>query len=170
MNLERKHIGAALIITLIPIVCFPVLFPSLRLIFFAPFLIILYYNKSYTTCLWAALACGLVMDILSSTMRLGLYGIDYCLTTWLLYSQRRHFFADNLSTLPIMTFFFSVLSTLIQLFLTNIFEQGISISWNWAATDLIYMPAIDAFYAFIVFILPSVLFGRRQLRGKDYFI
>lgn len=169
MNLEQKRLLTTLICTVIPIACFPILFPSLRLIFFAPFIVVFYYKKSYEFCLWSSFLCGLAVDTLSSTMRLGLYAIDYCLTTALLYNQRRHFFADSITTLPIMVFFFSIISTLLQLLLIDIFEKGINVSWSWIATDLIYMPAIDALYAFVFFVLPSLLFGKRSRDGKDYF-
>lgn len=100
---------------------------------------------------------------------MGLYAVSFCLTTAVLYGQRRNFFADSLSTLPLMTYFFSSLSTLVQLLLLYSFGQGVMISWDWFLTDLIYMPALDALYAFSFFILPAVIFGRPQRRGKDYF-
>lgn len=169
MNLEDRSITTSAILTLIPILCFPALFSSLRLLFFAPFLVILYYKKSYSFCLWAALLCGLLLDLLTSSMRIGLYAMSYCLTTGFLYGQRRNFFADSISTLPIMTFLFSISATLIQLIFVYVFEQNITFSKTWLLTDLVYMPAADALYGFSIFVLPFLLFGKQQRRGKDYF-
>lgn len=169
INLDRKSLSFALISTLAFVLAAPVLLPHWRLMFFAPFLIILYYQRSYLTCLWGALLCGLVIDLLSSDMRIGLHSVDYCLTTWLLYGQRRHFFADSLSTLPIMTILFSITATVIQVVIVHIFEQPLVVSWQWVLTDLVYMPLFDACYAFAWFVLPSVCFGRRPRRGRDYF-
>lgn len=169
ITLEDKKISIAFGITLIATLCSPVVFSGWRLMFFAPFLIILYYKKSFLTCLWSSCFCGLLLDVLSAHTHLGLYAMNYTVTTGLLYNQRRHFFADSISTLPLMTLFFSLLSTMIQWGLMYAFEQRVFFSWQWVLTDLIYMPVLDALYAFICFVLPSWIFSRSPRRGKDYF-
>jgi len=108
--------------------------------------------------------------MLSSHSRLGLYAMNFTLTAWILYGQRRHFFADVASTLPLMTFFFSVISTIIQGVLLNTFEGSFQISREWLFSDLVVMPLLDASYAFLVFILPYLLFGKPVRKGKDYFL
>lgn len=170
MNLERKSILFAFLATLCFTLLMPVLLPNWRLMFFAPFLVILYYRKSYLVCLWSSLLCGLAFDLLVLDTRIGFHAIAYCLTTWILYGQRRNFFADSISTLPLMTFFFSFIATAIQTTLLYIFEQRAELSWRWAFTDLICMPACDALFAFTWFILPAVCFGSRPKRGSDYFM
>jgi len=145
-------------------------FPSCRLFFFPPFIIILFYQKPYTFCLWSALLCGLILDLLSFQTRLGLNALAYCLTTILLYGQTRNFFADRLSTLPIMTFFFSFLCTLLQGLLINIFDKEMIFSWTWLVSDLLIMPLLDALFALMVFNVPMLFFRKRPRRGKDYFM
>ena len=148
----------------------PALFPALNLTFFAPFLVVSFYKKPLFICLWFALICGVVLDLLASEHRLGLHAINYCLATWLLYDQKRNFFEDSLSTLPIMTFFFSVISTGIQAILLYIFEHGIAFSWEWAGTDLVIMPLCDAAYAFVSFTIPFILMSSKTRRsGDEYF-
>lgn len=93
-NLDRKRLDITFGICLLFALGLPVLFPLTRLTFFAPFLIIAYYKASLKKCLWVALLCGVIVDLLSSYTRFGLYSVDYCLTTALLYPQRRNFFAD----------------------------------------------------------------------------
>lgn len=168
-NLDRKRLDFTFGICLLFALGLPVLFPLARLTFFAPFLIIACYKASLKKCLWMALLCGVIVDLLSSYTRFGLYSVDYCLTTALLYPQRRNFFADSLSTLPIMTFFFASLSTLIMAILIYSIDNKNVLSAGWIFTDLIIMPAFDAIYAFMLFILPAIFFGQRQRRGKDYF-
>lgn len=169
LNLNQKNVLGAFLFSLFLTLCFPVLFPTYHLIFFSPFLIILFYQSSYLACLWSALLCGIIIDLLSSDMRLGLYGIIFCLTTALLYNQKRNFFADSLSTLPIMTYLFSLIFTIIQALSLYILEKESILSWKWILTDLVFMPGLDALYAFIVFILPAIFFGKMPRRGKDYF-
>ena len=169
LNLDHKNIPLLLIFTLFAVLAGPVLLPSWHIMFFAPFLVVLYYQKSYINCLWCSLLAGLLLDLLAAPMRLGLYAVCYCLATGLLYNQKRHFFADSLSTLPLMTFFFSVVATSIEFGWVFMFEMPISFSWRWFLTDLVYLPSLDAAYAFGVFILPAVLFGKPRRLGKDYF-
>jgi hypothetical protein len=49
-------------------------------------------------------------------------------------------------------------------------EASLTLSWQWALTDLLAMPAFDSIYAFLVFILPPLLIGKRPKRGSDYFL
>jgi cell shape-determining protein MreD len=170
MNLQKKNLLFVFLSALALTLFVPVVFPTLKLVFLAPFLIVLLYKKPLITCLWGSLICGLILDILSPHTRLGLYSMNFTLTTGILYAQRRHFFADKASTLPIMTFFFSVISTVIQGVLLNTFEGPFQISWGWLFSDLIVMPLMDASYAFLIFILPYLLFGKPVRKGKDYFL
>lgn len=149
----------------------PALLPLGHLTYFAPFLILLYYRKPLSTCLWCSLLCGLVLDLSTSQYRLGLHAFNYSLTTGILYHQKRNFFEDGPSTLPLVTFFFSSLSTGIQMILLSIFIGGISPSWNWVGTDLIIMPACDALYAFLCFTFPWLWWTQRTRRsGEEYFM
>lgn len=169
LNLNDKNIPVLLGFTLFAVLTGPVLLPNWPLTFFSPFLIILYYQKSCIYCLWASFGAGLLLDLFSAPMRLSLYAICYCLTTGLLYNQKRHFFADSLSTLPLMTFFFSIIVTFLEFCWVFAFEMPIKFSWKWVLTDLVYLPAVDATYAFVLFVLPSLLFGKPRRMGKDYF-
>jgi rod shape-determining protein MreD len=170
VNLQYKRLSFVLTWTLFIVLCIPVLFPGWRLMAFAPCLVIIYYQKSYLASLWLSTACGLFLDVLSSHSNLGLYAVSFCLTTAVLYGQQKHFFADSLSTLPLMTFLFSFISTIIQAIMLYVFEAENIFSWAWAATDLLIMPLLDALYAFVCFLLPAVCFGKPQRRGKDYFM
>jgi rod shape-determining protein MreD len=115
------------------------------------------------------LLCGLILDLLSSHTRLGIHALNFCITLLVIYPQKRNFFADSLTTLPIMTFLFASLSTLIMVFLVYGLEMNDVLSWHWVITDLLIMPAADAAYAFCCFILPGLIFGKPRRRGKDYF-
>jgi hypothetical protein len=114
--------------------------------------------------------CGTLLDLFSSYNRLGICGLNYTLTTWILYRQRENFFSDSLTTLPLMTILFSVISTTIQLTLLFPFDRTINLTFLSALHDLIIMPIADGFYAFIIFILPSIAFGKPRRKGKDYFL
>lgn len=170
MNLDSKNPWLIFFIALLLTVYVPALLPGFKLLFFAPLIIILYYQKSYSFCLWISLICGLILDILSSFNHLGIFALNFSVTTALLYGYRRNFFADSLTTLPLMTFFFSVIFTIFQSILIYTFEGKLILSWKWFMTDLILLPAGDAVFGFACFIFPHFLLGRRPRRGKDYFL
>jgi hypothetical protein len=170
VNLVHKNPILVFLVTLFSTLAAPVLVPSLRFSFFIPFIIILFYQKPFYICLWASFACGAILDLLSSHHPYGLFALNFCFSTACLYPQRKNFFTDSITTLPILTFFYSLASTLIQIVLLYTFDQHPLFSWTWILTDLILLPAFDALFAFGLFILPFLFFGKPPLKGKDYFM
>lgn len=168
LSLDRKRLDLNFLFCLICLLGVAVVFHTFRLTFFAPFLIIAAYKKPLTACVWIAFGCGFIIDLFSSEMRLGVHAFAYCLTIAIVYPQRRNFFADSISTLPIMTFCFAVISTLMMALLLYSIESRNVFSWPWVLTDLIYYPLMDACYAFLFFILPALVFNkpRRKSRGQ----
>lgn len=149
MRDERLGLSLAFCCALLPALIIPSLWPSLRLSFFAPFLVLVLYQHPLVNALWYSVASGLALDLLSSHPRLGLHALCYCLTIGLLVRFKTYLFIDKLTTIPAMTFLFSVISTLLQMFLLNLLGKGISPSWPWAATDLVLWPLVDSVYAFL---------------------
>jgi rod shape-determining protein MreD len=114
----------------------------------------LYYRKTLFESLWISFGCGLLLDILASKSPFGFYALTYTLTAYLLFHQRRHFFADHITTLPLMTFFFAAFLCLVQSVFLYVFEKEIVFSWQWITKDLIIDPAINSGMAFLCFVLP----------------
>lgn len=170
MNLRAKNLKIIFLITCLFTLFSPNFFPFFRLIYFVPFLVITIYQKPLTTCLWYAIICGLVIDLLSDGTRLGFYSMNYALTTFVLYPQRKNFFSDSITTLPLMSFFFSFISTAIEIAYRYSTGNLPLLNVQWAFTDLLIMPTADGMYAFIVFILPFAIFGKKQRKGTDYFM
>ncbi len=133
-------------------------FPYLRLSAFAPFLAIIYNRFHLSKALWTSFGCGLIIDLLSSHTRLGLYALNLVLTTALLYPQRRHFFEDKAFALSLFTTLIAALSMSIQLFLVHVFDKGIPISFKTILSDVIFMSMIDGLYAFLWFTSPMRLY------------
>lgn len=169
ISLDRQSLPLNFVITLLALFSLPIFAPQWHLAVIAPFLIVSYYQKPFIFSLWASLFCGLLLDLLSSQLPIGFHALAFCVTTLILYPQRRHFFADNLTTLPIMTYLFSTLSTAIQAGLHTILERPISFSWTWVFSELISMPALDSLYSFLIFIFLPFLFEKRQRHANEYF-
>lgn len=164
MNLNKKSLWLAFTSGCIFTLLLPTIFPSLRLMFFVPFLIILFYQKSFSVCLWCAFFCGLMIDVLSIQPPFGFYACNYTLATAIIYSQKRNFFADHLSTLPIMTFIFSSTATLLEGTFLYIFGAHMSLGLTWVFSDLFIMPACDALYAFLWFIILPLSLQKKSRR------
>lgn len=165
MNRTHAFFAYTLLITLL----ISPLIPNLRLMFFAPFLAFTFYHKGKVACLWLAFVCGMVIDLLSAQTRLGIIALNYCLTSEILYSQKRHFFEDSLSTLPIMTFLFVFISLLIQIGLLYLLGQGMLLSWESTISDLLWIPLCNAFYAGLAFTLPTLCLPKAAIRRTVLF-
>lgn len=142
----------------------PLFFPFAKLIFYAPFLIFFFYKKNLSPSLWMAFVCGAIMDLVTSPDMFGTYIFNYCVTTLILHSQRKNFFEDSSSTLPIMTFLFALISTLILVISFEAIGKGLNLSFSWIITDLLIMPFFDSLYAFLCF---SIFMPRSSQR--EYF-
>jgi rod shape-determining protein MreD len=153
MNLSKASLGIIFTVSFLLTILIPAVYPNLRLMFFVPFLITAYYQKPLPLCLWFAFLCGILIDLLSVQAPFGFYAFNYIVATILLFPQRRNFFSDHLSTLPIMTFLFSVISTFLQIVFLYVLGQATNIGLGWVLTDLIIMPSLDALYSFFAFIL-----------------
>lgn len=141
--------------------------PLPPLAFFIPPLIISIYIKPYTGALWLALVCGLVLDLMGTQSHLGVHATAYLLTMAALYGQKRNFFQDSLSTVPIMTFFFSALATVLTALFVNLLGSPISLTKEWLFQDVFLFSLLDALYGFILFTLPAVFLPRFPKR--EYF-
>lgn len=149
----------------------PALYPSLKLFYFIPFLIRSYYLKPLSTCLWFSLLVGLILDLLSANVRFGIYSFNYLLTTYVLYRMKRNFFEDSFIAMPSMTYFFSTISTLIQIVLLLILNrQVIPLSFRFVVTDVFLMPLADTAFTLLVYSFPTLLLGKPIRKGSDYFL
>jgi len=116
------------------------LYCPIPLLYFSPLLVWVSYRAPLTISLWIALGCGLVIDLLGTHTLFPLNALAYCLVTLLIYRLNRHFFEDQLFTLPLLTLIASLTITLIQL----PFVTRPPLTWQWALTDLMLLPLGDA--------------------------
>ncbi len=148
----------------------PLYFPHLHLLFFAPYLVTCFYKQSRYSVLWKSLGCGLIIDLFSSTPLFGATTLNYCVTSLLLYRQRRNFFEDQTLTLPLMTFLFSSISSIITALLYLVFASKYTFSLRWIVTDLFEMPILDALYALVFFAIPFQLTAKlTKMKWYDRF-
>lgn len=134
------------------------LFPEVKLLFFTPFLALLYNRFPFHISLWMAALCGLFIDLLSSEFRLGFHTLSYSLTTFVLYHQKRHFFEDKPLAFSLFTLLISGSLTTLELLLISIFGQPLPLSKKLLITDALLLPIADSCYAFVCFSCPMMFY------------
>ncbi len=142
-----------------------VLFPDFRVWPFAPFLALLFYRVSFKDALWLSFFSGLLMDIFSSQFKFGLLALDHVLITALLYGQKKHFFEDKVIAFSLYTALVSCLMSFFLIVFSSLSERQIIVSFPVLLSDLIFMPFLDAAYAFFWFICPSALYSLTKKEG-----
>lgn len=170
ISLAKIRLWPYVLVSLLFILLLPVFYPAARLSFLVPCIVVLFYQKRLIVCLWASFMAGFLLDLFSSATFFGLHVTSLCLATAFIYPQKRHFFADSLSTLPILTFLMTVLSTVLQVAFMHIFQSGAAIGAPWFFTNILAMPLFDSAYAFCLFLLPSLLLGKPRRHGKEFFL
>lgn len=168
MSLTKIKLWPYVIFSLLMILITPSLTTCLQLFFLVPCIVICFYQRSFLTCLWISFGFGLFIDLLSSDL-FGLNILVYCLAVAILYRYKKHFFADSNSTLPICCFLFSSLCAILQILITYALDREIGMGMNWILSNTVIMPCLDALYAFFIFQVPTLIFGKRRSYGKDYF-
>ena len=126
--------------------------PNIKIIYFLPFLVILYFNTSFITSLWISFLSGIIVDLISTT-HFGINALVFTVLTALFYHRKRLF---NLSTLNIFLFtvLLSISHSIFKVFFLFIFDKGLTISFLFFITDVILMSIIDGLYSFLFFALP----------------
>ena len=160
------YFSVALILTF----TIPAISPSLQIYYFIPFLVRCFYKKTFAKTLTIALIVGILLDTYFANSRFGLYGVNYFLTTIFLYSLKRHFFEDSFTTLPFMTYFFSVTSSIIQWMLILVLDKHyIPLTSHFILVDFFLMPLLDVLFAVLV-TFPLFFFRKPIRKGTDYFL
>lgn len=145
------------------------LFPQLKVWVFAPFLAITFHRTSLCSSLWISLMCGLILDCLSSQFPFGWFACIHVLGAFFLFRKKRHFFEDK----PFALSFYSALLSLFfssSLLLLAFWRREFPLTFSLLLSDLVFMPLLDAAYAFLWFTCPLSLIAYLKKRGiKHWF-
>ena len=132
----------------------PCFFSSVHIHFLSAPIVMLFYNATLVQTLWLSLLSGCFCDSLMTSPRIGFLGLSFAITSWLLYDWRLYFFKDSRSTILIMTYCFSFVLTAVQNVIALFFDLPVAVySFRWFLSDLIFMPLVDAIFAWTLFSL-----------------
>ena len=132
---------------------------------FSPFLAITSYYRPRTNVLWVSMACGLIMDVFSSSS-FGIYAFSYALTSSILFRYRIYFLEKPIG-FSIFTSIFSLLSTIAIRFFLIFDKVSLPMSWKSFIIDFLVMPFLDGVYSFLFFSIPLILY---RLIHKHWFL
>ena len=135
-----------------------VFFPHIHLHTFAPFLALLYSRCSRISSFWISSLCGLLIDVLGSELRFGVYALSFATATLLLYPQKKHF-NDKPLALSLFTFPISMIITLVVFLFSRLSATSPVFTVKWIISDLLLMSFFDALYAFVWFSLPLICYS-----------
>lgn len=122
---------------------FTSVFPSLRLFYFAPFLVIVLQRYSLFGCLvWGAI-CGLMLDLLGSVLPFGMQSLLTTICVAIGFRFRKWFFEENIFSHALYTILLSALMCIFE-------PTGLPLS--------LLMAPIDGLYAFLIFTCPILLY------------
>jgi hypothetical protein len=139
----------------------PVWAPSYPIYYYLPALVIICYKTTHFNAISAATCCGVLIDLFSQSFKMGLHTLPLTLTLLIGYPLKTLFFEDRFSTLPVLTFIFSILCSLFSWMMAFLFSGGLSFSKNWLWTDALVFGFYDALYGLVFFAIPFYL--TRQL-------
>jgi len=132
------------------------LFPSIRLLSFAPFLSILFLRKPFLFSLWIAALCGLLVDLFTVDVRFGLTALCSAATGAITYHLKHYFYEDKLFSIPLYTAAISAVFSIMQLFLTR---DLVTFNLQLLAQAVLIMPLVDALYGFVWFTCPRMVYS-----------
>ena len=122
-------------------------FPTLSV--FTPFFAIVFQKKTFLQSLWIAALCGLLIDLLSSHARFGLFSLSHLLAAATTYRFRRHFFEEKFFSIPLYT---GLIALSLSVF------QSLFICPLGFLTASFLMPLADMVYAFFWFTCPLMIY------------
>lgn len=142
------------LIAFVPTMVAPIFFPLVKLSYFIPLIVLFIYKKTTKQLFTYIFTIGLILDLLAAYTPFGFWIIVYAITSWIVLYLKPFFFEDKWLTFPILTLFFSQISTLIYALICYCFFKRSLFSILWLFTDLLAYPFFDALYAFVFFTLP----------------
>jgi len=117
--------------------------PSLKLFYFAPFLVIVLQRSSLFACLvWGAI-CGLFLDFLGSVLPFGMHAFLTTICVAIGFRFRKWFFEENIFSHALYTILLSFIMSFLD-------PTGLPLS--------LLMTPLDGLYAFCIFTCPILLY------------
>lgn len=141
---------------------FPIFFPKVRLVFFAPLQAYLFIRSSLVFSLWISVAVGLFLDCATTSFPFGMHTILCALIVFFLYGRKKHFFEEKIFSWVIYSSLLSCLYTALLFFCNLLVNVPPPLSLRSIFSDMVIMAIIDGIYTLIWFTVPMYIMNRMQ--------
>lgn len=139
---------------------FPILFPNVRLVFFAPLQAFLFIRAPLPFSLWISWAIGLFLDCTTTSLPFGIHTILCTAIAFLLHGRKKHFFEEKIFSWVIYASLISSLYTALLFFCNLLVNVPPPLSLRSIFSDMVIMAIIDGIYTLIWFTLPMYIVTR----------
>lgn len=154
MLAHLKSLTFPFCICLLSTLIIPLYLPSFRLLPFAPLITIIVSRFRLPNALWLAAILGLMVDLLSFSTPLGLFSLNYCLSTLLIYRYRKYFLEEKVFIFALYSILFSFVCSSILFLLFALIEIRLKLTLPILFSDFILMPILDGIYAGLFVLFP----------------
>lgn len=148
---------------------FPALFPFIALRPLIPIFLLTLYSCPQLRSMQLAAIYGLMIDLSIPETPFGSFCLIYTLTMGIIYGQKRTFFEDHPTTIPILSLEISILLSLMEFALMAIIGKPLAISWGWVLLDLLVYSGLDALFSmvWIWYAVPYFIGEEPQVEAHD---
>jgi len=151
---QLRTLLAPFCVCFLAMIFFPLFFPSIRILSFAPLITLIISRLSRPIALWLATLSGVIIDLYSIATPFGFFALNYCIATLLIYQYRKYFLEEKIHIFALYSILFSFVSTFIGFILFAVIEVQLKLNIFTLFSDLILMPIFDGVYAYIVVLFP----------------
>ncbi|MGL4348688.1 MAG: hypothetical protein ACRCSV_04455 [Chlamydiales bacterium] len=141
---------------------FPILFPNVRFVFFAPLQAFLFIRSPLVLSLWVSLFIGLFLDCTTTSFPFGIHTILCVAIAFLMYGRKKHFFEEKIFSWVLYSALISSLYTALLFFCNLLVNVPPPLSLRGIFSDMVIMAIIDGIYTLIWFKLPMYIINRLQ--------
>lgn len=134
-----------------------VIAPSLRLLFFAPFLILSAKDLPHTKQLFPAFISGFTLDLFAAGVPFGFYTLLSCVTMFLSFFWVRSYFNKQSIIYLTSGLLFIWTQTVLEALLSSFFKLPLRLDFDWFYSHLLVFPLLDIAYFILGIVLPLKL-------------
>lgn len=149
------------------VTCARPLVTNIPLLTFSPYLVYHLTHSSFQSTLWRAILIGFCFDCFSSFLPFGFHILVYPACCALLYRKRALLIGDKPLSLPLYTFVFAVVFSLLEHLFLSWKQDTLALGYFSICSEFLLTPLLDGACAFFLFTLPSWLIVKmREIRLK----
>lgn len=152
--MKQHSLAIPIFLGIVATACANAFFPYASLNTLAPLIALAAYRNELRTAIWISCWLGLILDLLNSQTRFGVYAVICCLTAIAAYAQRRHFYEDKPLAFALFSALISAILSLQYMLYMAAIDPHFTLSFKMFICDILLLSCLDGLYAFLWFFVP----------------